>query len=91
MWKDKQCVPVVHMVSVAVQLPEYDGYRQTSVIKTLLKSKRIPFIFNDESTGSCICLRLDLYLSHVLLLCLSVTFILVPLPLPQTAPTHVLT
>jgi hypothetical protein len=29
------------------------------------KSKRIPFIFNDESTGSCICLRLDLYMSHV--------------------------
>jgi hypothetical protein len=29
------------------------------------KSKRIPFIFNDKSTGSCICLRLDLYLSHV--------------------------
>jgi hypothetical protein len=29
------------------------------------KSKRIPFIFNDESTGSCICLRLDLYMSHI--------------------------
>jgi hypothetical protein len=29
------------------------------------KGKRIPFIFNDESTGSFICLRLDLYLSHV--------------------------
>jgi hypothetical protein len=26
--------------------------------------KRIPFIFNDESTGSCICLRLDLYMSR---------------------------
>jgi hypothetical protein len=26
------------------------------------KSKRIPFIFNDESTRSCICLRLDLYM-----------------------------
>jgi hypothetical protein len=25
----------------------------------------MPFIFNDESTGSCICLRLDLYLSNV--------------------------
>jgi hypothetical protein len=31
------------------------------------KSKRIPFIFNNESTGSCKCLRLDLYMSHVLL------------------------
>jgi len=25
--------------------------------------------FNDRSTGSCICLRLDLYISHVSLLC----------------------
>jgi hypothetical protein len=32
---------------------------------TKIKSKRIPFIFNDESTGSCICLRLNLYMSHV--------------------------
>jgi hypothetical protein len=30
-----------------------------------VKSKRMPFIFNDESTGSCICLRLDLHMSHV--------------------------
>jgi hypothetical protein len=29
------------------------------------KSKRIPFIFNDESTGSCICLRLDLCMLQV--------------------------
>jgi hypothetical protein len=29
------------------------------------KGKRIPFIYNDESTGSCICLRLDLYMSHI--------------------------
>jgi hypothetical protein len=32
---------------------------------TKIKGKRIPFIFNDESTGSCMCLRLDLYLSHI--------------------------
>jgi hypothetical protein len=30
-----------------------------------LIKKRIPFIFNDESTGSCICLRLDLYMSYL--------------------------
>jgi hypothetical protein len=30
-----------------------------------LWKKRIPFTFNDESTGLCICLRLDLYMSHV--------------------------
>jgi hypothetical protein len=35
----------------------------------LKKSKRIPFIFNDKSTGSCVCLRLDLYLSHVKITC----------------------
>jgi hypothetical protein len=29
------------------------------------KKKRIPFIFNDESTGSCICLRLDVYMSYL--------------------------
>jgi hypothetical protein len=29
------------------------------------KRKHIPFIFNDESTGSCVCLRLDLYVSYV--------------------------
>jgi hypothetical protein len=32
------------------------------VVAARQKSKRIPFIFNDESTGSCICLRLDLYM-----------------------------
>jgi hypothetical protein len=32
---------------------------------SLTKGKRITFIFNDGSTGSCICLRLELYLSHV--------------------------
>jgi hypothetical protein len=30
-----------------------------------VESKRIPSIFSDESTASCICLRLDLYMSHV--------------------------
>jgi hypothetical protein len=29
------------------------------------KSKRIPSIFNDESTGSFICLRSLIYMSHV--------------------------
>jgi hypothetical protein len=32
------------------------------LISNVSKKKRIPFIFNDESTGSCICLRLDLYM-----------------------------
>jgi hypothetical protein len=29
------------------------------------KKENISFIFNDESTGSCVCLRLNLYMSHV--------------------------
>jgi hypothetical protein len=45
-----------------------------SVMPRRKKGKRIPFIFNDESTGSCICLRLDIYMTHVLLLCVSVIF-----------------
>jgi hypothetical protein len=52
---------------------EFDIRLRTNVDKPLTciavisfrKSKRIHFIFNDESTGSCICLRLDLYMSHV--------------------------
>jgi hypothetical protein len=35
------------------------------------KCKRIPSIFSDESNGSCICLRRHIYMSHVLLLCIS--------------------
>jgi hypothetical protein len=38
---------------------------------TKKRSKRIPFIFNDESTESFICLRRHIYISHVLLLCIS--------------------
>jgi hypothetical protein len=29
------------------------------------KKSKLPFIFNDENTGSCICLRLDLYMSYI--------------------------
>jgi hypothetical protein len=43
-----------------------DAHRVTSMADTdidaVKKGKRIPFIFNDESTRSCICLRLDLYM-----------------------------
>jgi hypothetical protein len=39
--------------------------KETTIFQVLLKKKRTPFIFNDESTGSCICLRLDLYMSYV--------------------------
>jgi hypothetical protein len=36
-----------------------------NVLVAYAEKESIPFIFNDESTGSCICLRLDLYMSHV--------------------------
>jgi hypothetical protein len=39
--------------------------REAGICSANKKGKRIPFIFNDESTGSCIFLRLNLYLSHV--------------------------
>jgi hypothetical protein len=35
------------------------------------RKKRIPPIFKDESTGSCICLRSLIYMLYVLLLCKS--------------------
>jgi hypothetical protein len=35
----------------------------------MIRHKKIPFIFNDKSTGSSICLRLDLYVSHVKITC----------------------
>jgi hypothetical protein len=36
-----------------------------SDVSFIAKSKRIPSIFNDESTGSFICLRRHIYMSHV--------------------------
>jgi hypothetical protein len=33
--------------------------------RLMKKSKRIPYIFKDESTGSCICLSQHIYMSHV--------------------------
>jgi hypothetical protein len=54
------------------------------------EKESIPFIFNDESTGSCICLRLDLYMSHVKITCTTADcfcFLCSP-TLPQPAPTR---
>jgi hypothetical protein len=31
------------------------------------KGKGIPFIFNDESTGSYICLRLNIHVTHIVM------------------------
>jgi hypothetical protein len=57
---------------------------------TIKIKKRIPFIFNDESTRSCICLRLDLYMSHVKYAPQRIAFIfLIPPPIPLRAPVAV--
>jgi hypothetical protein len=53
------------------------------------KSKRVPFIFNDKSTGSCICLRLDLYLSRVKTCATAVCFCFyLCSPTPPTTRSH---
>jgi hypothetical protein len=49
-----------------------------------IKRERIPSIFNDESTGSFICLRRHIYMSHVLLLHISFLRVLVVLYLRVT-------
>jgi hypothetical protein len=55
----------------SVCVPCMPGYRacqngvNTSAIHTASKSKRIPSIFNDESTDSFIWLRRHIYMSHV--------------------------
>jgi hypothetical protein len=50
-----------------------------SVVSNHKKSKRIPSIFNDESTESFMYLRRHIYMSYVLLLCISFLHVLVVL------------
>jgi hypothetical protein len=68
--------------------------------ETSIKSKRIPSIFNDESTESFICLRRHTYMSHVnkvqpirvRMICIAaIRVIIISLPplLPQHAPPHI--
>jgi hypothetical protein len=54
------------------------------------KTQSIPFIFNDESTGSCICLRLDIYMSQVKITCATADSFCSLFPYPPTtcAPTR---
>jgi hypothetical protein len=44
---------------------DIDAVKKAKECRTQNKVNVYLFIFNDESTGSCICLRLDLYMSHV--------------------------
>jgi hypothetical protein len=55
--------------------------------RSATKKESIPFIFNDESTGSCICLRLDLHMSHVKITCATAVCFCFYLNFP-TPPTN---
>jgi hypothetical protein len=55
-----------------------------NILLLYTKSKCIPSVFNDESTKLFICLRRHIYMSHVLLLCISFLRVLVVLYLCVT-------
>jgi hypothetical protein len=53
------------------------------------KRESILFIFNDKCTRSCICLRLDLYMSHVKITCATADcFCFLCSPTPSTTRFH---
>jgi len=55
-----------------------------------LKTKHITSTFNDSSTGSCICLRLDLYMLHVMHIISTRTgCILLPCNMYKSSLTHI--
>jgi hypothetical protein len=56
-YKDSVCTSQTTQSAYITKTNQLTPYRK--------KRESIPFIFNDESTASCICLRLDLYMSHV--------------------------
>jgi hypothetical protein len=82
--KEPKEVRLVLSIDTSVAALEETGWRPFTGVEQAIsllgaklegiKGKRVPFIFNDESTRSCICLRLNIYMSHVLLLCVSVIF-----------------
>jgi hypothetical protein len=52
------------------------------------KKKRTPFISNDESTGTYICLKLDLYMSHVKITCATADSFCSLFPYPHNPRSH---
>jgi hypothetical protein len=57
-----------HVISVSYTIIAAGRYAADVISimgRITIKSKRIPSIFNDESTGSFICLRRHIYMSHV--------------------------
>jgi hypothetical protein len=56
------CFIGIEILRVTWQHGEKVGYRYP---RELEKSTRIPSIFKDKSTGSCICLRSLIHMSHV--------------------------
>jgi hypothetical protein len=60
--------PLMFVLSVAITIVQIFTSQQKHSVCGFSSTKingSIPFIFNDESTGSCIWFRLDLYMSHV--------------------------
>jgi rRNA maturation protein Rpf1 len=66
----KNCIAIaIHKNS---EKQKVENYREISLLNFKRKrNKRVPSIFNEESTESFICLRRHIYISHVLLLCIS--------------------
>jgi hypothetical protein len=54
------------MIQIMTDREQMDNLECFNYLGSLIKKKkRIPFIFIDESTGTCTCLRLDLYMSYL--------------------------
>ena len=53
------------------------------------QKKRITSTFNGRSAGSCICLRLDLYMSHVSLLCFYVYRLYLTCDMDKSSLRHI--
>jgi hypothetical protein len=54
----------VHRVTSMADF-DIDAVRKQKMEEYNKQNKRTPSIFKDESTGSCICLRSLIYMSHV--------------------------
>jgi hypothetical protein len=55
----------VNLITVVTGMNATGTYVPLLIVFPRKTSKRTPSIFKDESTGSCICLRSPIYMSHV--------------------------
>jgi hypothetical protein len=78
-----------HFTLSSNHLFDYPEHGDKNVLRNSSKKESIPFIFNDESTGSCTCLRLDLYLSHLkIITCATADSFCSLFPYPPTTRAH---